>query len=131
MNRLCTLILLLLVTSLTLSCGSASDSNRELQSITIAQTTNGKQIEFVATGHFSKPPVTVTSIPVEWSVQLMAPPPPQYTLTAQPFAFDCSVAERTSSGPIPIVAYAPPNANAPLRGSWSGMVQASTVITCP
>jgi hypothetical protein len=73
----------------------------------------------------------VTSIPVEWSVQLMAPPPPLYTLTAQPFAFDCGVAELTSAGPIPIVAYAPSNANAPLTGSWSGMVQASTVITCP
>jgi hypothetical protein len=130
MNRLCTLILLPLVPSLTLSCGSGSDSNRELQSITITQTANGKQIEFVATGHFSNPPVTVASIPVEWPVQLMAPPPPQYTLTNQPFAFDCGGSEQTSSGLIPIVAYAPPNANAPLPGSWSGMVQGSTVITC-
>jgi hypothetical protein len=131
MNRSWAVLLVPLVTSLTLSCGSGSDSNRQLQSITIAQTANGQQIEFVATGHFSSPPVTVTSIPVEWSVELTAPPPPQYTLTAQPFAFDCGVAERTSSGPVPIVAYAPSNANAPLRGSWSGMVQASTVITCP
>ena len=131
MKRLCALILLPLATSLTLSCGSGSDSNRRLQSITLAQTANGQQFEFVATGHFSSPPVTVTSIPVEWSVQLMAPPPPLYTLTAQPFAFDCGVAELTSAGPIPIVAYAPSNANAPLTGSWSGMVQASTVITCP
>jgi hypothetical protein len=131
MSRLCSFILLPLVTSLTLSCGSGSDGNRQLQSITITQTSNGQQIEFVATGHFSSPPVTVPSIPVEWSVQLMAPPPPQYALTAQPFAFDCGVAELTSPGPIPIVAYAPSNANAPLSGSWSGMVQASTVVTCP
>jgi len=128
MNRLRALILLLPVTSLTLSCGSGSESNRQLQSITIAQTANGQQIEFVATGHFSSPPATVTPIPVEWSIQLMAPPPNQYTLTAQPFLFECAA---SMSAPIPIVAYAPSNANAPLSGSWSGMVQASTVITCP
>ncbi len=73
MNRPCAVTLLLLVTSLTLACGS----RRQLQSITIAQNANG---EFVAAGNFSGPPATVTSIPVEWSVQLMAPPPQQYTL---------------------------------------------------
>jgi hypothetical protein len=127
MNRLSAFILLLLVNFLTLSCGSGRDSNRQLESITITQTANGQQIEFVATGHFSSPPVTVTSIPAEWSDQLMAPPPPQYTLTPQPFLFECA----DSSGPTAIVAYAPSNANAPLSGSWSGMVQASTVINCP
>jgi hypothetical protein len=112
--------------SLTLACGSSS--NRQLQSITVAQAANGPQIEFVATGKFSSPPDTVTSIPVEWSVQLMGPPPQQYTLTTQPFLFKC-----TASGPFPIVAYAPSNPSAPLSGSWSSakMIQASTVITCP
>jgi hypothetical protein len=98
MNRFCALILLLSVTSLTLACGS---SGRQLQSITITQTANGQEIEFVATGNFSSSPATVTSIPAEWSVQLMAPPPRQYTLTTQPFLFGC-----TSSGLFPIVAYA-------------------------
>ena len=128
MNRLSAFILLLLVNFLTLSCGSGRDSNRQLESITITQTANGQQIEFVATGNFSSSPATVTSIPVEWSVQLMAPPPPQYTLTTQPFLFEC-----TSSGSIPIVAYAPSDPNAPLSGSWSSatMIQASTVIACP
>jgi hypothetical protein len=124
MYRFCALILLLPVTSLTLACGS---SNRQLQSIILTQTANGQQIEFVATGNFSSSPTTVTSIPVEWSVQLMAPPPQQYTLTTQPFLFEC-----TASGPFPIVAYAPSDPNAPLSGSWSSarMIQASTVITC-
>jgi hypothetical protein len=131
MNKYRALILLLTVTSLTLSCGSGSDPSRQLQSITITQAANGQRIEFVATGHFSSPPATVTPIPAEWAVQLMAPPPSQYTLTPQPFEFECAVAEQTSPGPIPIVAYAPSNANAPLSGSWSGMVQASTVISCP
>jgi hypothetical protein len=53
MNKCCALILLLLVTSLTLACGS---SNRQLRSITIAQTANGQQIEFVATANFSSSP---------------------------------------------------------------------------
>jgi hypothetical protein len=125
MNRFCALIILLPVTSLTLACGS---SNRRLQSIAMTRTANGQQIEFVATGNFSSSPTTVTSIPVEWSVQLMAPPPQQYTLTNQPFLFKC-----TASGPFPIVAYAPSDPNAPLSGSWSSarMIQASAVITCP
>lgn len=133
MNKYCALILLLPVTSLTVACGSGSSSSRQLQSITITQTANGQQIEFIATGNFSSSPATVTPIPVEWSVQLMAPPPPQYTLTTQPFVFDCGVAELTSQGPIPIVAYAPADPNAPLTGRWSStrMIQASVVITCP
>jgi hypothetical protein len=67
MSKFCALILLLFVTSLTLACGSSS---RRLQSINVAQTTNGQQIEFVATGNFVSSPITVAPIPVEWSVQL-------------------------------------------------------------
>lgn len=128
MNRFCALILLLPVISWTLACGSGSGSSRQLQSISMIQTANGRQIEFAATGNFSSSPTTVTSIPVEWSVQLMAPPPSQYTLTAQPFLFECP-----ASGPFSIVAYAPSDPNAQLSGSWSSarMIQASTVITCP
>lgn len=127
------LLVLAFVASLIVACGSGSSSSRQLQSITIVQTASGQQFEFTATGNFSSTPTIVPSIPVMWSVQLMAPPPPQYTLTAQPFAFDCGVAELTSSGPIPIVAYAPSEPNAPLSGSWSSvtMIQASVVITCP
>jgi hypothetical protein len=127
MSRFWAFIVLLSAASLTVACGSSS-SNRQLQSITLKQTANGQQIEFVATGNFSSSPATVTSIPVEWSVQLMAPPPPQYMLTTQPFLFEC-----TASGPFPIVAYAPSDPNAPLSGSWSSanMIQESTVITCP
>ena len=127
MNRFCAVNLLLFVSSLTLACGG-SGSSRQLQSITIAQTANGQQIKFVATGNFSSSPVTVTSIPVEWSVQLMAPAPQQYTLTTQPFSFECA-----SSGAVPIIAYAPSDPNAPMAGPWSSakMVQASTTITCP
>ena|SRR5580698_3457257 len=126
MSRFWTFIVLVCAASLTVACGSAS--NRQLQSITLNQTANGQQIEFVATGNFSSSPAMVASIPVEWSVQLMAPPPQQYTLTTQPFLFEC-----TASGRFPIVAYAPSDPDAPLSGSWSSanMIQASTLITCP
>ena len=118
------LVLLLGLPCFTLGCGG---SNRRLQSITITTTASSQQIEFSATGNFSSSPTPVTPIPVEWSVQLMAPPPKQYTLTTQPFLFQCA-----SSGPLPIVAYAPPDSNAPLNGPWSSaMIQASTVVDCP
>ena len=119
------LVPVLALACFTPSCGSAS--SRHLQSITISQTVNGQQFEFVATGIFSSSPTTVTPIPVMWSVQLMAPPPPQYTLTTQPFGFEC-----TASGLFGIVAYAPSDPNASLIGSWSSakMIQASVTLTC-
>jgi hypothetical protein len=131
MKRLWALILLLPMTSLTLACGSGS--SRQLQSISITQSPKGQQIEFAAKGNFSGSPVTVSAIPAMWSIQLMAPPPAQYTLTPQPFTFDCGMVEQTSSGPIVIAAYAPSNPNAPFTGMWTSvkMIQASVVITCP
>ncbi len=48
MNRFCSLILLLPLTSLTRARGS---SNCRLQSLAMTQSANGQQIEFVATGN--------------------------------------------------------------------------------
>jgi hypothetical protein len=133
MTYLKALIPVLLIASFSLSCGSGNSSSRQLRSITITQTTSAEGIEFVAAGNFSSSPATVAPIPVQWSVQLLAPPPPQYALTTQPFVFNCEVVGLTSSGPVPIVAYAPSNPNAALTGAWSisGMIHASVVITCP
>ena len=70
MNRSWSVVLLILLAiSFTLSCGS---SPRQLQNITIAQTTNGQQVQFVATGTFSASPRTVTPLPVDWTMGLMA-----------------------------------------------------------
>jgi len=127
MNKLFAFILLLLATSLTLSCGSG----RRLQSITITQTlsANGQQVSFVATGTFSRPPVTVTPLPVDWTIGLMAPPPPEYTytLTTQPFVFQC-----TTTGPeaLPVVAFAPPDPNAPINGTTKTVVSAAAAPIC-
>jgi len=128
MNRFWAPSFVLFLALLTLSCGSSS--NRQLQSITIAQTVNGQQISFVATGHFSSAPTTVTPIAVLWSFGLIAPPPPRYTLSPQTFVMDCTV---PGPSPSPIAALAPSNPSAPLSGPWSSvkMISASSPVTCP
>ncbi len=124
MHRLL-LLFILLMASLTLSCGSSN--NRRLQSITIHTVTNGPQIQFTATGTFSAPPTTVSPLPVFWA---SAPPPPQYTLTTQPYVYSC--ANMTAVVPGPLIAFAPADPNAPSSGAMSGtkMISASTAITC-
>ena len=116
--------LALLTLSFTLACGSG----RQLQSISIQQTQNASEFQFVATGSFSAPPTTVRPLPVDWTIGLMAPPPPKYdyTLSPQPYVFKC-----LNSGPQVVVAFAPPNPDAPTNGSVSQVIQASATFTCP
>jgi hypothetical protein len=122
------LILLLAVASLALGCGGPG---RHLESITLTQTAidNGQEVQFVATGTFSAPPTTVTPLPVDWTNGLMAPPPPtyNYTLTTQPYVVNCTVV-----GPeVPtVVAFAPPEPNAPASGTSKFVVTAAGVPTC-
>lgn len=123
-------ILLLLVTLLTLSCGSGN-SNRQLQSITISATNNGAQIQFIATGTFSAPPTTVTPLPVDWSVGFLSPPPPEnldYKLTTQPYSFNCT---GPGSG-IQVTALAPQDPGAPVNGSlpFAKLVMAHSAKIC-
>ena len=110
MSKSWAFLFFLLVASLTLSCSSS----RKLQSITISQTVNGQQIQFVASGAFSAPPITVNPLPAFWSIDL---PPAQYTLTTQPFVVPCN---SVNPGGGPIVAWAPADPNAPSTGSISG-----------
>jgi|HubBroStandDraft_2_1064218.scaffolds.fasta_scaffold09342_3 hypothetical protein len=120
-------LLLLAMAWLTLGCGAGG---RHLQSISLTQTvtSNGEQIQFVATGTFSAPPTTVSPLPVDWTNGLMAPPPPiyNYTLTTQPYVVNC-----TLTGPeIPqVVAFAPPNPNAPKTGTSKIVVSAVGMAT--
>jgi hypothetical protein len=116
--------LLALAAAINLACGS---NNRQLQSITVNAVTNGEQIQFVATGTFSASPTTVNPLPVSWS---FAPPPGQYTLTTQPFMFECEVA---GPYPSPLIAMAPADPNAPSSGSLltTKMISASAQIVCP
>jgi len=126
MNKYLAVMLLLLITSLALSCGNSSN-NRQLQSISIQAVANGQQIQFVATGTFSASPSTVSPLAVSWS---FAPPPGQYALSSQPFTFQCNF---SGPYPSPLIAWAPADPNAPSSGSFSGtkMITASTPIACP
>jgi hypothetical protein len=119
--------LLLPVTLLTLSCGSGN--GRALQSISISQTAVGAHIQFVATGTFSSAPMTVTPLPVDWSNGLLAPPPPQYTytLTTQPYVYDCGNANPAM---VQVSAYAPTDPNAPMSGTTTKVVTASATLSC-
>jgi hypothetical protein len=124
MSKFCTLTLLLAATSLTLSCGSASNRSRQLQSIQIKAVQDGQQVQLIAVGTFSAAPTTVNPLPVFWS---SAPPPAQYTLTTQPFLVNCQ-----DPPPGPILAWAPANPNDPSVGPISAtpMVKSSVPTTC-
>jgi hypothetical protein len=115
-----------------LTAAAARHHGRQLQSITISQTTNGEQVHFTASGTFSAPPTKVTPLAVSWGFGLFAPPPPgnlRYTLTTEPFVFDCS----DSAQSLPVSVFAPSDPNAPISGSlpFNGMVTANAKIQCP
>lgn len=130
MDRYWLFVLLLFAAILTFACGSGS-STRQLRSITITSVLSGSQLQFTAAGTYSAPPTTVDPLPVNWSFGLLAPPPQslQYTLTTQPFVFNC-----TSAGPFAgVTAVAPSDPNAPSSGTlpFAKMTVASASTTCP
>lgn len=121
--------LLILRACVPLACGGGS--GRQLQSITITQTANGQQIQYVAAGTFSAPPTTVTPLPVDWTLGLMAPPPSTYTytLTTQPYVYNCANAGSGSYN-LPVVAFAPTDPSAPSSGTTTKVVTASGGLPC-
>jgi hypothetical protein len=126
--------LLFLVITLILSCGSSG--GRQLESISLSSTTvgaNGQQLSFVATGTFSKPPTSVTPLPVDWTSQLIAPPPSDYTytLTTQPFVINCVTGGVLGNNPPVVVAFAPKNADAPVSGTTKAVVAGGAIPLCP
>jgi hypothetical protein len=130
MNRYSVLILLMLVTLLTLACGSSS---RQLQSINIKATTSVGQVQFTASGTFSAPPTTVVPVPVDWANGFLAPPVEtlNYTLTTQPYILSCLGSP--SGTEVQVTAFAPQNPNAPVSGSspWAKLVMSHSAIACP
>jgi hypothetical protein len=130
--KLICVTLLFLVSTLILACGRGS--GRQLESISISSTTvgaNGQQLSFVATGTFSEPPISVTPLPVDWSTQLIAPPPSEYTytLTTRPFVVNCTPPVLGDAGVV--VAFAPTNANGPASGTTKTVVVAGALSLCP
>jgi len=128
MNRVWIPASLLLLVLCTLSCGTSP--GRQLQSITIAKSVSGQQIQFVATGTYSAAPTTVSPLPVDWSLGLLAPPPKEYTytLTSQPYMYDC--ANTTLVNPGVVTALAPIDPNAPGSGTTKKVVAASFPFGC-
>ena len=127
MSRVWAFPLILFVISVSLSCGTGT--HRYLESINISSTANGQQISFVATGTFTAPPTTVTPLPVDWTLGLMAPPPQEftYTLTTQPYVFNCANAGAEN---LPVVAFAPINPDAPNSGTTKTVVTAASPVQC-
>lgn len=123
--------LLFLIIACDLSCGSGS--GRQLESISLSETVsaNSQQLTFVATGTFSEPPTSVTPLPVDWTTQLMAPPPREYTytLTTQPFVVNCTPPV-LGNAPV-VVAFAPKNANPAISGTTKAVVVAGALSVCP
>jgi len=120
---------LFIATLFTLSCGSSSPG-RQLQSISVSQTVNGQQVQFVATGTFSASPTTITPLPVDWMLGIPAPPPKEwtYSLTTQPYVYDCANLNPVNPGQV--TAIAPVDPNAPATGTTTRVVTGSLPLTC-
>jgi len=127
MKRNCFCFLLVVAMLFPSSCGN---SRRHLQSISIAKSVSGPQIQFVATGTFSAPPTTVTPLPVDWILRIPAPPPQQwtYTLTGQPYVYDCNNANPVN--PNGVTAIAPADPKAPISGTTTKVVMARLPFSC-
>lgn len=71
----------------------------------------------------------MTPLPVDWTLGQMAPAPPNYpyTLTAQPYVYDCA---NTGVYNQPVVAFAPTNPSAPASGSTAKVVVANGGLPC-
>jgi hypothetical protein len=128
MRRFWVCFFLLILTFLTLSCGSSS--GRHLQSITISQAVSGQQIELVAAGTFSASPTAVTPLSVDWMLGIPAPPPKQwtYSLTNQPYVYNC--ANLNPLNPGGVTAFAPTDPNAPASGTTTKVVTGSLALAC-
>ena len=114
-----------------LCVGCGNSNPRELQSVTItpqtadASTFAGHQVQFVATGHYSKPPTTISPVTVLWSVYK----PPLATINQNGLA-QCSVG---MTGDATVLAYAPSEPSLPISklSSSKRPVLGMAQLSCP
>jgi len=127
MRRLgaCLLYVICLLVLLGISaCGSGS---RQLQSISISSGGN-VNMQYTATGTFSKAPTTVSPLPVSWYVVNSAVNPAVngpivgYALTTEPYTLSPCVLTDT------VVALAPVNPSAPSSGALPDKVYQDLVV---
>ena len=117
---------------LALLCAGCGNNNlRELQSITItpatadASTFATRQVQFIATGHYSKPPTTISPVTVLWSVYK----PPVATIDQNGVA-QCSAG---MTGYVTVLAYAPSEPSLPISklSSSKRPVLGMAQLVCP
>jgi hypothetical protein len=125
-------VLALAIPSL-LSCGGGS--NRMLQSISVSPQVGNGQVQYVATGTFSAPPIKVTPLPVNWCVKTsllgtagVCGPPGSINpgITSQGLA-----ACGTSSFSANVTALAPADPKLPLNSTGVPMVSGTATLQCP
>ena len=133
--RLVVAPILLFVGLIALSCGGGTNPNRMLESISIspavANAQNG-QAQFVATGTFSAPPVTVTQLPVNW----IGPPLPLNPVACTPNSCPGINSQGLAtcggiSGTATITASAPRDPKLPLYTQNVPTVTGTATLVCP
>lgn len=130
----CVPVLFTLAVSLMLiSCGTSS--NRVLESISVSPQIGSGQVQYVATGTFSAPPLTITPLPVNWCIKLaplaspgVCGPPGSINpgVTSQGFA-TCGASTLGAT----VTALAPADPKLPLNAQAVPMVSGSAVLDCP
>jgi hypothetical protein len=130
--------ILFLIATVTLSCGKTilqgSIPNRTLQSISvspsIATVAADGQVQFVATGTFSAPPMTVTPLPVNWTGSW--PVVPLWCISKGCAGMNpngMAICFDNSTG-VTITASAPSNPELPLDTPNVPMVSGTAILSC-
>lgn len=108
-----------------IGCGSAT---RQLQTINISPAVAEGQVQFVATGHYSQDPVTMSPLPVLWGFYL-----PQGKSGATITQSGVAQCESGMSGTFSVAAWAPADPSIPIAqlGTAKKAVVGIAVLNCP
>ncbi len=126
---------LLLAASLALSCGTSSNPNGQLQSITIsppaatAPTVDG-EVQFTATGHYSASPYTLTPQPATWGVCLAGASTTEVTVTSTGLA-TCGQVGGPQSNTFSVFAFEPTECNLLTACGGGCTIVGTAQLTCP
>jgi len=127
---------LLLVTLLTLSCGGGTmDPPRMLTAISVtpmvAQAPNGQtQVQFVATGTFTEPPITVSPLAVSWNFANTPLTACSANNCAQITSQGVAMCGNLATGAWTITASAPADPKAALNNFGVSRVSANATLKC-
>jgi hypothetical protein len=128
--------ILLLLALLTLSCGGGTmDPPRMLKAISVtpevAQAPNGQtQVQFVATGTFTEPPITVTPLAVSWNFANIPLIACSTNNCAQITSQGVAMCGNLAPGSWTITASAPSDPKAPLNDFSVPRVSATAALAC-